>query len=209
MPTSLSRRCLTDMEIVIASRNQHKIGELQALLSRYIDGVTLLSLDDIGYEGDIEEDGESFRDNALIKARVAASTGKIGVGDDSGLCVNALDGAPGIFSARYAGEHGDDAANNEKLLRQLSDKEDRSAAFVCTIACVLPDGREFCVEGRAEGQILHAASGKNGFGYDPLFYYAPLKKSFAALSAEEKNTVSHRARAVEAFADALTKMIGN
>ena len=197
------------MEIVIASRNKHKIGELQVLLSRYIDGVTLLSLDDIGYEGDIEENGESFRDNAFIKARVAASTGKIGVGDDSGLCVNALDGAPGIFSARYAGEHGDDAANNEKLLRALSDKEDRSAAFVCTIACVMPDGREFCVEGRAEGKILHAASGKNGFGYDPLFYYAPLKKSFAELSAEEKNTVSHRARAVEAFADALTKMIGN
>ena len=197
------------MEIVIASRNKHKIGELQVLLSRYIDGVTLLSLDDIGYEGDIEENGESFRDNAFIKARVAASTGKIGVGDDSGLCVNALDGAPGIFSARYAGEHGDDAANNEKLLRALSDKEDRSAAFVCTIACVMPDGREFCVEGRAEGKILHAASGKNGFGYDPLYYYAPLKKSFAELSAEEKNTVSHRARAVEAFADALTKMIGN
>ena len=197
------------MEIVIASRNKHKIGELQVLLSRYIDGVTLLSLDDIGYEGDIEENGESFRDNAFIKARVAASTGKIGVGDDSGLCVNALDGAPGIFSARYAGEHGDDAANNEKLLRALSDKEDRSAAFVCTIACVMPDGREFCVEGRAEGTILHAASGKNGFGYDPLFYYAPLKKSFAELSAEEKNTVSHRARAVEAFADELTKMIGN
>lgn len=207
MPTSLSRHCLTDMEIVIASRNKHKIGELQALLCRYIDGVMLLSLDDIGYEGDIEENGESFRDNALIKARVAASTGKIGVGDDSGLCVSALDGAPGIFSARFAGEHGNDAANNEKLLRELSDKADRGAAFVCTIACVMPDGREFCVEGRAEGQILHAASGNNGFGYDPLFYYAPLKKTFAELSAEEKNTVSHRARAVEAFADALTKMI--
>lgn len=193
------------MEIVIASRNKHKISELQALLSRFVEGVTLLSLDDIGYDGDIEEDGTTFSENALIKARVAASTGKIGVGDDSGLCVNALDGAPGIFSARFAGEHGDDAANNERLLRELSDKEDRSAAFICAIACVLPDGREFCVEGRAEGCILHLPDGKNGFGYDPLFYYPPLGKTFAKLSAQEKNEISHRARAVEAFAEALKK----
>lgn len=195
------------MEIVIASRNKNKIRELQALLSRFVEGVTLLSLDDIGYAGDIEEDGETFHENALIKARVAASTGKIGVGDDSGLCVNALDGAPGIFSARYAGEHGDDGANNEKLLRELSDKSDRRAAFVCTVACVMPDGREFCVEGRAEGRILFEAKGENGFGYDPLFYYPPLDKTFAELSPEEKNTISHRAVAIEAFADELKKMI--
>jgi len=195
------------MEIVIASRNKHKIGELQALLSQYIDGVTLLSLDDIGYKGDIEEDGSSFGENALIKARVAAGTGKIGVGDDSGLCVNALDGAPGIFSARYAGGHGDDGANNQKLLQELSDKNDRSAAFICTIACVMPDGRQFCVEGRAEGVILEEPSGENGFGYDPLFYYPPLDKSFAELTAEEKNQISHRARAVKAFAEALTKVL--
>lgn len=195
------------MEIVIASRNKHKIAELEALLSRYVAGVKLLSLDDVGIEGDIEENGTTFSENALIKARAAASSGKIGVGDDSGLCVNALDGAPGIFSARFAGGHGDDAANNERLLRELSDKEDRSAAFVCAIACVMPDGREFTVEGRAEGAILHSASGKNGFGYDPLFYYAPLEKTFAALSPEEKNEISHRARAVEAFAAELAKVL--
>lgn len=195
------------MELVIASRNKNKIKELQALLSRYVEGVTLLSLDDIGYEGDIEEDGETFSENALIKARVAASTGKIGVGDDSGLCVNALGGQPGIYSARFAGGHGDDEANNRKLVFELSDKEDRSAYFVCTIACVMPDGRSFCVEGRAEGHILHVARGENGFGYDPLFHYPPLDKTFAELSAEEKNTVSHRARAIEAFADALKKII--
>ena len=147
--------------------------------------------------------GMSFEENALIKARTAAESGYIGVGDDSGLCVNALGGAPGIFSARYAGGHGDDAANNEKLLRELSDKEDRSASFVCTIACVTPDGREFFVEGRAEGVILREASGKNGFGYDPLFYFPPLDKTFAELTPEEKNNVSHRAHAVEAFAEAL------
>ena len=142
------------MEIVIASRNKHKISELEALLSKFIDGVKLLSLDDVGFEGDIEEDGASFEENALIKARAAATSGKISVGDDSGLCVNALDGAPGIYSARYAGDHGNDAANNAKLLAELKDKSDKSAAFVCTIACVLPDGREFTVEGRAEGVII-------------------------------------------------------
>ena len=195
------------MEIVIASRNQHKIRELEALLSRFVAGVKLLSLDDVGFDGDIEEDGTTFTENALIKARAAASSGKIGVGDDSGLCVNALDGAPGIFSARFAGEHGNDAANNEKLLRELSDKEDRSAFFVCAIACVLPDGREIVVEGRAEGTILREANGGGGFGYDPLFYYEPLDKTFAALSPEEKNQVSHRARAVEAFAKELAKIL--
>lgn len=195
------------MEIVIASRNQHKIGELEALLSKYVEGVRLLSLDDAGIAGEIEEDGATFAENALIKARAAAAAGKIGVGDDSGLCVNALDGAPGIFSARFAGEHGNDAANNERLLRELSDKTDRSAAFVCAIACVFPDGTEFVVEGRAEGKILHRASGKNGFGYDPLFYYEPLEKTFAELSAEEKNQISHRAHAVEAFAAKLTEFI--
>ena len=191
------------MELVIASRNQKKIRELEALLSRYVSGVKLLSLDDVGIEGDIVEDGTTFSENALIKARTAATSGKIGVGDDSGLCVNALGGAPGIFSARYAGEHGDDEANNRKLLRELSDKEDRSAAFVCTIACVTPDGRELFVEGRAEGMILREASGKNGFGYDPLFYFPPLNKTFAELTPEEKNNISHRANAVKAFANGL------
>lgn len=195
------------MEIVIASRNKHKIEELEALLSKYVAGVKLLSLDDVGIAGDIEENGTTFSENALIKARAAASSGKIGVGDDSGLCVNALGGAPGIFSARFAGEHGNDAANNEKLLRELSDKSDRTAAFVCAIACVMPDGREITVEGRAEGTILHSASGNNGFGYDPLFYYPPLDKTFASLSPEEKNGISHRARAVEAFAKELAKIL--
>ena len=195
------------MEIVIASRNKHKISELEALLSKYVSGVKLLSLDDVGLFEDIEEDGKSFEENAFIKARYAAKSGKISVGDDSGLCVNALDGAPGIFSARYAGKHGNDAANNAKLLDELKDKEDKSAFFVCAFACVLPDGREFSVEGKADGVIIKKASGNGGFGYDPIFYVPKLGKTFADLSADEKNSVSHRGRAVEAFAKKLCKII--
>lgn len=195
------------MEIVIASRNKHKISELEALLAKYIDGVKLLSLDDVGLYGDVEEDGNTFEENAFIKARYAAKSGKISVGDDSGLCVTALDGAPGIFSARYAGEHGNDAANNAKLLADLADKADKSAAFVCTVACVLPDGREFSVEGKAWGEITDKASGKGGFGYDPIFLLPELGKTFADLTAEEKNAISHRGRAIEAFASKLGEYI--
>ena len=195
------------MEIVIASRNKHKITELEALLSKYIDGVKLLSLDDVGLYEDVEEDGKNFEENAFIKARYAARSGKISIGDDSGLCVTALDGAPGIFSARYAGEHGNDAANNAKLLDDLKDKTDKSAAFVCTIACVLPDGAEFSAEGKADGVITDKASGNGGFGYDPIFFLPELGKTFADLTAEEKNAISHRGRAVEAFAARLCEYI--
>ena len=195
------------MEIVIASRNKHKITELEALLSKYIDGVKLLSLDDVGLYEDVEEDGKNFEENAFIKARYAARSGKISIGDDSGLCVTALDGAPGIFSARYAGEHGNDAANNAKLLDDLKDKTDKSAAFVCTIACVLPDGAEFSAEGKADGVITDKASGNGGFGYDPIFFLPELGKTFADLTAEEKNAISHRGRAVRAFAARLCEYI--
>lgn len=195
------------MEIVIASRNKHKISELEALLSKYVEGVKLLSLDDVGLHGDVEEDGDSFEANAFIKARYAAKSGKISVGDDSGLCVTVLDGAPGIYSARYAGEHGNDAANNAKLLDELKNKEDKSAYFVCAFACVLPDGREFSVEGKADGVIIEKASGNGGFGYDPIFYLPELGKTFADLTAEEKNAISHRGRAVEAFAKKLCEFI--
>ena len=195
------------MEIVIASRNKHKISELEALLSKYVDGVKLLSLNDVGLFEDVEEDGQSFEENAFIKARYAASSGKISVGDDSGLRVNALGGAPGIYSARYAGEHGNDAANNAKLLADLEGKDDKSASFVCAFACVMPDGREFAVEGRANGVIIETASGNGGFGYDPLFFLPERGKTFADLTPDEKNAVSHRGRAVEAFAKKLCELL--
>ena len=191
------------MKIVLASRNKHKISELQVLLGQYIDGVEILSLDEVGIDGEIEENGNSFSENALIKARAAASSGYIGIGDDSGLEVDALGGAPGIFSARYSGEHGDDAANNELLLKNLEDKSDRSARFVCALACVFPNGEELCVLGTAEGEMLREYRGSGGFGYDPLFYYTPLGKTFGELSPEEKNKHSHRSNAIEKLAAVL------
>ena len=196
------------MKIVVASHNKKKIRELNALLGKYIDGVELLSLDDVGMTDEIVEDGNSFEENAFIKARAAARSGYIGVGDDSGLCVDALLGAPGIFSARYAGEHGDDEANNELLLKNLADKPTRAAEFVCALACVFPDGEheDFCVTGKARGEILKERYGEGGFGYDPLFYFPPLKKTFAEMDAEEKNEISHRGEAVKLLGKRLSEI---
>ena len=187
-----------------SSRNKKKIAELQTLLGEYIEGIEILSLDDVGIYGEIEENGNSFVENALIKARTAAKSGYIGVGDDSGLEVSALGGAPGIYSARYAGEHGDDAANNELLLKNLDGVSDRSARFVCALACVFPNKEDdICVMGEAKGEILSAYKGKGGFGYDPLFYFAPLEKTFGELTPEEKNKISHRSDAIKKLADEL------
>lgn len=195
------------MKIVLASRNPNKISELQTLLSKHIEGIEIVSLDSVGITEDIEENGTTYRENALIKATVAASSGYIGVGDDSGLSVRALDGAPGVFSARYAGGHGDTDANNELLLKNLENESDRFAEFVCTIACVFSDGREsIVVEGRTQGVILKEGRGSAGFGYDPLFYYEPYQKTFAELSADEKNAISHRGKAIELFAKELKKI---
>ena len=188
------------MKIVLASKNAHKIAELQALLSEHIENIEILSLADAGIEGEIVEDGKSFAENALIKARAAASSGYIGVGDDSGLCVRALGGAPGIYSARYSGEHGNDKSNNELLLKNLEGETDRYAEFVCDIACVFPDGRELVARGECPGTMLFDYRGNGGFGYDPLFLYEPMDKTFAQMNAEEKNSISHRARAMAKFA---------
>ena len=195
------------MKIVLASRNPHKIKELQTLLSQYIKDIEILSLDDVGILDDIEENGSTYLENALIKARVAATSGYIGMGDDSGLSVRALGGAPGVYSARYAGGHGDYAANNAFLLRNLEGESDRFAEFVCTIACVFPDGREpICVEGRTQGVILEGERGSEGFGYDPLFYYEPFGKTYAELTYDEKNSISHRFKAIEKLAVEFEKI---
>jgi XTP/dITP diphosphohydrolase len=204
------------VKIVLASRNKKKIKELETLLGALPSmEIEVLSLDDIGYAGEIEEDGSSFTENALIKARVAATSGYIGVGDDSGLTVDALGGAPGIYSARYAarcnfaGDH-DDEGNNQALLQNLADVSDekRGGAFVCAIGCVFPDGRELTVRGEARGRILREYHGEGGFGYDPLFFYESLGKTFAELTPEEKNEVSHRGLAIKAFAEKLKEAVG-
>ena len=194
------------MKIVLASRNKHKISEWEATLGKYVEGVEILSLDEVGVLGDIEEDGDTFEENALIKARAAAGKGYISIGEDSGLSVDALGGAPGVYSARYAGEHGNDNANNEKLLSELSGKADRTARFVCTIGCILPDGESHTFRGETEGVIIDAPRGQGGFGYDPLFLYEPSGKTFAELSADEKNAISHRGKAIELFAEFLKKI---
>lgn len=196
------------IKLVLASRNRKKIAELQTLLSSLADKVEVLSLDDIGFFDEIVEDGDTFAANSLIKASVPAKLGYIGIADDSGLAVDALDGAPGVYSARYS-EEGTDTANNAKLLAALKDVPDekRTARFCTVVTCAFPDGTNFQVEGTCEGTILHAPDGEGGFGYDPLFYYAPLNKTFAALTPEEKNSVSHRGRAMRAFVEKFTEYV--
>lgn len=202
------------MKLVLASRNAKKIKELRALLSELIPDVEVLSLDDVGIHGDIEENGTTFEENALTKARVAAQSGYIGIADDSGITVDALNGEPGVYSARfaarynYAGGH-DDEANNRLMLELLENVPDekRGGAYVCAVACVFPDGRSFTVRGEVRGRILREYHGDGGFGYDPLFYYEPFGKTFAEVTPQEKHSVSHRGVAMEKFAKRLCEMI--
>ena len=196
------------MKICIASGNRGKIAELNKLLSEYITDVDieLVSLKDVGFTGEIVEDGETFEENALIKARAASSfSGLPAIADDSGLIVNALNGEPGVYSARYAGEPCDDQKNNEKLLENLKGIGERIAAFVCVIAFVVPEGQPLSGDpiiglGYCPGEILFNPRGNGGFGYDPLFWVDSLGKTFAEMSADEKNALSHRGAAIKAFA---------
>ena len=207
--TSSCVRCLNDMKIVVASNNSHKIAEIEAFLRKYRPSAELMSLSDIGFTDEIVEDGKTFEENALIKAHAVSKFGYISIADDSGLMVDALDGAPGIYSARFAGEPCDDAKNNEKLLHELDGlaREKRGAKFVSVIACVLPSGKEIVARGECRGEILTEYRGSGGFGYDPLFYYEPLGKTYAEMTADEKNSVSHRARSLEAFAKIFSKEV--
>lgn len=191
------------MDFLIATHNMKKRDELQRILSPL--GVHVLTADEAGVDlTDVEETGATFEENALLKARSGCKEGKMPcIADDSGLCVDALDGAPGVYSARFAGEHGNDDKNNEKLLSLLSDvpPEKRTARFVSTVACVFPDGRELVVRGECEGKIGYEKRGENGFGYDPLFYVG--ERTFAEFTPEEKDAVSHRGNALRALCKAL------
>ena len=196
------------MKLVLASHNKKKIIELQSIVQALLPDVQVLSLVDVGLHDDIVEDGESFAENALIKAKAAAAAGYIGVGDDSGLCVRALNDAPGIYSARYAGEHGNDDANTALLLKNMEGVSDRYAEFRCAIACAFPDDSEpIIVQGAVAGEITQEPSGNGGFGYDPVFYYPPDGMTLAELDAQRKNQISHRGAALTLFAAALVERL--
>ena len=200
------------MKILLATRNKNKAREVAAILSEYRDRlgeIELLTLDDVGITEDVEENGSTFEENALIKAKAGAKSGYITLADDSGIEVDALNGAPGIYSARFAGGHGDDKANNELLLKKLEGvpREKRTARYAVAIACVLPNGEKFTVRGTTEGLILNAYDGEGGFGYDPLFWSTDLQKSFGRATPEEKNGVSHRGRAVRLAANELIRRL--
>ena len=199
------------MKIVFASGNKHKIEEFGAILKRYIPTLEVISMKEADILDDIVEDGATFEENALIKARAVANHGYIGVADDSGLAVDALLGAPGIFSARYAGEHGNDKKNNLKLLEDMKNIENREGAFVSAIACVFPKDMpysDFCVRGECRGRILCEEKGTGGFGYDPLFFIEEYGKTFGELTPDEKNKISHRAVATEIFAKRFCEELG-
>ena len=185
-------------ELIIASANRNKILEVKTILSPL--GYKLRSMKEVGIDIDIQEDGNSFEENALIKAWTLADiTKEIVLADDSGLEVEILNNAPGIYSARYGGEHGNDRENNIKLLRELKDVpwDKRGARFVCAIAMVYPNGKEIVTTGECKGIIAMEPKGTNGFGYDPLFYIPQLNKTYAQLDSKEKNSISHRSKALE------------
>lgn len=185
--------------IIAASSNAHKIKEIQAIMSKF--GMEVVSRKDAGIpDFEIEEDGETFEENSYKKAyEIMKACGKITIADDSGLMVDYLGGAPGVYSARFAGEECDDNKNNEKLIKLLNglSAEDRKAKFVSVITLVYPGGETLVARGECPGRIIEAPTGENGFGYDPLFVPDGYEKTFAQLSEEEKNEISHRAKALE------------
>lgn len=190
------------MKIAIATNNPNKLREIRAILGGFFDEA--LSLSDLGIDIDIEETGTTLTENALIKARTIRDlTGLPALADDSGLMVDALDGAPGVYSARYAGEEHDDKKNNALLLKNLEGKP-RDAKFCSVIALCYPDGRELTAEGSVRGVILEEERGTGGFGYDPLFFSPELGKTFAEATPEQKNSVSHRSRALRAMLELLS-----
>lgn len=193
------------MRILIATHNKHKLSEMARILEPM--GYEVVTDTDLGFTlTEAEENGSTFLENARIKAESGCKeSGLPCIADDSGLCVDALGGEPGVFSARYSGEHGDDKGNNEKLLFNLKDvpDENRTARFVCAICVSFPDGSEITAEGACEGKIGYEYRGNNGFGYDPLFMVGD--KSFAELSAEEKDAISHRGNALKKLEKLLSK----
>ena len=192
--------------IVLATTNQGKTREINALLKGF--PVEIKNLNDFGPIPEVIENGKTFDDNAYKKASFTARVlGYPAMADDSGLCVEALDGAPGVYSARYAGENAKDADNVNKMLDDLKDKENRNASFKCVISIAVPTGAALTYEGECQGIITQEPAGDNGFGYDPLFFYPEFNKTFAQLSIQEKGSVSHRGKALKEIADEMDKII--
>lgn len=188
------------LKIVFATNNSHKISEFRSCLAQRGVDAEVITIKETGFSGEIVENADSFNGNAYIKAKALCDyTGLICVADDSGLAVDALNGAPGVYSARYAGENATDEMNIQKLLCALKDvpQEQRTARFVCSICVCRPDGETLYVSGESEGIIIDELRGEGRFGYDPVFFYPPMGKTFAEMSSEEKNSVSHRGRAIE------------
>ena len=186
------------MKLVLASKNPKKLKEMNEILSGM--GVEVCLQSDVGIDIDVEETGTTFEENSLLKAKaVMEASGLPAIADDSGLCVDALNGAPGVFSARYGGEGLDDAGRYRLLLANMPKGAARTAKFVSVITCCFPNGDVLTARGECPGTIAFAPMGEGGFGYDPVFFLPKLKKTFAQLAPEEKNAISHRGRALEAF----------
>lgn len=189
-------------KFVLATHNPGKLAEMKEILSQL--GVEVISPAEAGVEVDVEETGTTFAENAMLKAKaVCAAAGLPAIADDSGLCVDALNGGPGVYSARYGGEHLDDRKRRLLLLRNLRGQTSRVAHFQCAVACVFPNGDTLTAEGRCDGAIAFAPLGDGGFGYDPVFLIPEKGKTFGQLSAEEKSAISHRGRALASFAEKL------
>ncbi len=190
------------MKLILASNNAHKLTEMKAILSPYFDEI--VSMGEAGIEHETVEDGKTFMENAVKKAKeLAELSGCCAIADDSGLCVDALAGGPGVFSARFAGVHGDDKANNALLLKELEGERERGAHYTCAIALAWPDGRLLTAEDYLYGEIAYDERGTNGFGYDPLFLLKELGLRTAELTPEEKNRISHRGKALRKLVEEL------
>ena len=191
------------MKLIIASNNKNKIYEIKKILGDKFSEI--LSLSEAGIDHETVEDGNTFMENASKKAReIAQISGEVSLADDSGICVDALDGAPGVFSARFAGEHGNDEANNRLLVEKLQGKDNRNAHYTCAMSMVFPDGKEIQSEGYMFGEIIDTPRGTRGFGYDPYFVMTGETRTVAEMTDDEKNSVSHRAKALLGLLEKLS-----
>lgn len=190
------------MKFVLASKNPHKLDEIQRILGEF--GIEVVLESDVGVDIQVEETGDTFEENAALKAiAVMQATGLPAIADDSGLCVDALGGAPGVYSARYGGEGLDDVGRYKLLLQAMQGQVDRRCRFVSCVCCVFPNGEQVTARGECNGTLAYAPQGDNGFGYDPIFFVPTLRKTFAQLTGDEKNAISHRGASLTQFRERL------